>query len=160
MEFIILLFFIGVVIEALIDYANKPKIKLSAADNLKQVLKGMNEDFPSCTCNDRSAQHTKSTPPTYVVPDAPSNLMYITKQQKQQYMQSSQWSTLKQQRLAIANHQCESANCQATTNLECHHLTYERLTQENLDDLLILCRYHHQQIHDKLGYDRATTYNI
>ena len=67
----------------------------------------------------------------------------------------------KTKRLIIAQYKCES--CGSNVQLQCHHITYERLTRERIDDLVILCGGSngcHQRIHDILGYDRTTEYPI
>ena len=41
--------------------------------------------------------------------------------------------------------------CQSRAALEAHHLTYERVGQEEDGDRVSLCRIHHQQVHDLSG---------
>lgn len=89
------------------------------------------------------------------------NLMFISRQKKQEYMRTIKWKNLKIQRMKIAQHKCEC--CGSTDNLHLHHVTYIRLTQEHIEDLLILCggpNGCHQKIHNKLGYDRTTEYPL
>jgi len=111
-------------------------------------------------------QHKPSTPtPEYDPHDFipftdRTQLMFISREEKLAYMKSPQWQALKQQRSIIANHQCEVEGCTETHNLELHHTTYIRLTQEHIDDLRLLCPNHHQEKHDELGYDRTTYYPI
>lgn len=55
-------------------------------------------------------------------------------------MQSDAWKALRETMIAIADGTCE--RCDATEDtvaLEVHHLTYERLGREELDDLQVLC---------------------
>jgi hypothetical protein len=87
-----------------------------------------------------------------------SQFMFISAELKQAYMQSKEWKALKLSRLKIAQHQCE--HCGSVYSLQLHHITYERITQEEINDVAILCNICHQKIHDKLGYDRATKYPI
>lgn len=48
-----------------------------------------------------------------------------------------------------------------TTNLEVHHVTYDRLGNEDLSDLVLLSRRAHQAVHDYYGsYDRSNTYPL
>lgn len=89
------------------------------------------------------------------------NLMFISAEAKLFYLQSIEWQNLKKQRLTIAQHKCEY--CGSVYQLQCHHITYERLTMEHIDDLIILCGGSngcHQRIHNLLGYDRTTEYPI
>jgi len=86
------------------------------------------------------------------------NPMYIPAPLKRQYLNSIEWEALKLLRLIIAKDQCEC--CGATSQLELHHITYERLTCEDIDDLRVVCRSCHQNIHEALGMDRTTKYPI
>lgn len=85
-------------------------------------------------------------------------LMFVSAKDKLEYMQSEKWKQLKLERLRIAQHKCES--CGSTHNLHLHHITYERLTQELIEDVVILCNGCHTHIHSILGYDRTTLYPI
>lgn len=82
--------------------------------------------------------------------------MFINAEAKLSYLQSAEWQNLKKQRLTIAQHKCEY--CDSTHNLHLHHVTYERLTQELLSDVVILCKSCHQRQHDHYGYNRTTNY--
>ena len=89
------------------------------------------------------------------------NLMFISAEAKATYLKSQQWSTIREERLKIAQHKCEV--CGSKRQLECHHITYERLTAEHIDDVVILCGGSngcHHRIHNLLGYDRTTEYPI
>ena len=95
-------------------------------------------------------------------------LMYMPPNLKADYLGSTEWATLRKHRLAIAGNKCES--CGNTINLQLHHITYTRLTRENIEDVRIVCGDTwvagtklpgcHQKIHDKYGYDRGTKYPI
>ena len=90
--------------------------------------------------------------------DPIKQLMFISANDKLEYMQSEKWRALKFSRLMIAQYKCES--CGSFHNLNLHHITYERLTQEALEDVAILCEECHTKLHSILGYDRATLYPI
>ena len=96
--------------------------------------------------------------------DEPNPITYsqqfCSAETKAEYLTSPEWYKLKQQRLLIANHTCESTNCRATTGLHLHHVTYERLLNERIDDLRIICSSCHTKIHNRLGYDRTTLFPI
>ena len=59
------------------------------------------------------------------------------------YLASEQWQRVRRAALSHAGYRC--ARCQARSNprariyLEVHHLTYERLGRERLEDLEVLC---------------------
>lgn len=74
------------------------------------------------------------------------------------YLQSPQWKALRQQ-VIQRDKVCQLSG--ATDNLEVHHITYDNLGNEYLDDLVLLSRKAHQFIHDYYGsYDRTHTYPI
>jgi hypothetical protein len=90
-----------------------------------------------------------------------STLMYISKEDKREYMKSKRWKTLKLLKYYEVKERCEMCNTKAEPNdLELHHNTYVSLTNEPLSHLNLLCRSCHQSIHDKYGYDRSTLYPI
>lgn len=82
----------------------------------------------------------------------------ILLQKKNQYLNSPQWKTKRLKVFHIYGYACQI--CHSEKQLECHHITYERLGNEKLSDLACLCRNCHQNIHDKLGYDLTITYPI
>ena len=63
------------------------------------------------------------------------------------YLQSSHWKDIRRQRLAMDGFQCSI--CGTAKNLDVHHLTYERLGHEDLDDLVSLCKRCHAIVHEK-----------
>ena len=69
---------------------------------------------------------------------------------KQDYLRSNKWYAKKLKRQSMDNHQC--CLCLNTHGLECHHITYEHLFNEPMDDLRTLCRSCHQETHDHYGY--------
>lgn len=83
---------------------------------------------------------------------------FMSATERNAYLQSPQWKALR--KLVIGRDKC----CQLTgsiTNLEVHHITYDNLGNEYLDDLVLLSRKAHQFVHDYYGsYDRTHTYPI
>lgn len=53
------------------------------------------------------------------------------------YLDSVAWEKRRARMIAVAGHRCQS--CGATTGLEVHHLTYNRLGEERDSDLEVLC---------------------
>lgn len=82
---------------------------------------------------------------------------YMPAQDKRDYLNSPEWFTIRSQVLA-RDKCCQS--CGLMGPLECHHITYARLGAEDLEDLKMLCRECHQEIHNRLGYDRNTIFNL
>lgn len=97
--------------------------------------------------------YTDSTPEVNPI----KQLMFISAKDKLEYMQSEKWKALKLSRLRIAQNKCES--CGSPYNLHLHHITYERLTQELIEDVVLLCKSCHQRQHDHYGYNRTTNYS-
>jgi 5-methylcytosine-specific restriction endonuclease McrA len=76
---------------------------------------------------------------------------------KREYLKSQKWKKMKKF-IHFRDGVCQL--CGSDKNLEVHHITYDRLGDENPDDLILLCRTCHQDIHDALGYDRNKRYNL
>jgi len=61
-----------------------------------------------------------------------------------EYLRSPKWSLKRKQALAQAGEKCERCGqSKWTVRLEVHHLTYERLGHEDLNDLQVLCKECH-----------------
>lgn len=66
------------------------------------------------------------------------------KQYREQYLTSSHWQSLRA-RLYTPYASCKI--CGKRKFLNIHHLTYKNRGHENIEDLVILCRIHHLEIH-------------
>lgn len=60
---------------------------------------------------------------------------------KEAYYQSPQWQSKKQQKFNQVGRKCEV--CGTMGRLDVHHLNYDSLYDERMEDLQVLCRYHH-----------------
>jgi len=68
------------------------------------------------------------------------------KKEYQEYLNSKEWKDKREERLQIDNYRC--VICKSKYNLQIHHLTYERIKEENiLTDLITLCGKCHQERH-------------
>ena len=65
-----------------------------------------------------------------------------------QYLQSPEWSRLRELKLEQADGRCQL--CNSNKALHVHHRTYERLGRERLVDLTVLCADCHAKFHDKV----------
>ncbi len=93
---------------------------------------------------------------------------FMSAESKLEYLSSPQWFNLKQSRLSVADNVCE--HCGSSMSLECHHITYENLGDENINDLAILCFDCHTELHEKAsvvysldgysGYSRQNQYPL
>jgi hypothetical protein len=63
-----------------------------------------------------------------------------------EYLQSDEWKAKRKQKLEAVNYQCEK--CGTAKNIEVHHLNYDRLGFEKLEDLVVLCKTHHTTVHE------------
>jgi 5-methylcytosine-specific restriction endonuclease McrA len=80
------------------------------------------------------------------------------------YLFSEHWSrfrntVLETQRASLGRNICErcpeGANQRVANELHIHHLTYERLGEERLEDVEVLCRDCHDKIHLRDQINRA-----
>jgi len=72
------------------------------------------------------------------------------------YLESAHWCKVKTEFLSSRIKQC--AVCKVKKRLVVHHKTYETLGCECDEDLVILCRDHHEELHKlarKVGFDNA-----
>lgn len=84
--------------------------------------------------------------------------IFMSAEDKQQYMLSAEWYELRTLVFIRDKHTCQS--CGSQTSLNCHHVTYQHLGAESLDQLTTLCTTCHTALHKRLGYDRTTIYEI
>jgi 5-methylcytosine-specific restriction endonuclease McrA len=64
-----------------------------------------------------------------------------------EYLQSDHWKHMREIALRKAGVQCQL--CTSSDRLEVHHKTYERLGEEAISDITVLCRSCHSKFHDK-----------
>jgi hypothetical protein len=78
------------------------------------------------------------------------------------YTNSPEWEWKKREYWKKYGRSCRAKNCTSQENLEIHHHTYCRLGDEKLEDLVALCKIHHQRVHEvyrrnkRLGLTKAT----
>lgn len=63
------------------------------------------------------------------------------------YLKSDKWKEIRSTLFKMRGKKCE--NCSRTKALHIHHLTYDRIFNERLDDLQILCKDCHKRKHVK-----------
>lgn len=72
----------------------------------------------------------------------------LTQEEKENYeayLKSFHWHFMIRLKRESVGNKCEK--CESSHNLQVHHLTYDRIGHERLDDLQVLCEYHHKEIH-------------
>jgi hypothetical protein len=70
----------------------------------------------------------------------------MDKKSYSKYRASKEWQAKRKEKLKEANYQCEK--CGTAKNLNVHHLNYAHLGFEDLDELVVLCKKCHEQIHE------------
>jgi len=67
------------------------------------------------------------------------------------YLDSPHWASIRAAALVRAGNRCQSMThklrCDVSEDLDVHHTAYEHFGHESLDDLLVLCRFHHLAAH-------------
>ena len=64
------------------------------------------------------------------------------------YLKSSKWERLRDRAIKRAKNKCQL--CSGDKNLQVHHRTYQRLFNESLVDLTVLCERCHKHFHNIL----------
>lgn len=67
--------------------------------------------------------------------------------QYNRYIKSPIWSKKRKEAFLFHGKFCHK--CTNTTNLQVHHLTYENIFNEKMEDLMILCKPCHKRVHEK-----------
>lgn len=65
------------------------------------------------------------------------------------YLESDEWKEKRLQVAKLKNYKCEKCGKEVKFGYHIHHLTYERLFNEELSDLMFLCADCHANIHGK-----------
>ena len=82
----------------------------------------------------------------------------IRREMYKNYLSSDAWKAKRRDVQKRANGICEECNFNEGTDV--HHLTYQRLFRESLDDLLLLCRACHTKHHELSGTKYGHTNEI
>lgn len=68
------------------------------------------------------------------------------------YLLSDEWKKKRLEAFAHYGKKCDT--CGTTENLHVHHKTYVRFKKEIMDDLQVLCSFHHMELHRELNEKR------
>jgi 5-methylcytosine-specific restriction endonuclease McrA len=71
----------------------------------------------------------------------------VHKKQYEDYLTTTKWRSKREELFNIRGKNCE--NCGSDKLIQVHHLTYENIFNEKLEDLKILCRNCHIKEHKK-----------
>lgn len=93
--------------------------------------------------------HQTALAGSFSAPETPGQEWYY-----ENYLKSPHWQELRKAKIKEQNFQCERCGefgrrtpWQTIIGLQVHHLTYERLWQEELSDLEVVCRPCHEDEH-------------
>lgn len=64
------------------------------------------------------------------------------------YIKSDEWKKRREWALYFWEYRCSL--CFSEDDLQVHHRTYQRLGNENLNDLIVLCKSCHERFHERL----------
>ena len=70
------------------------------------------------------------------------------KEEYKEYLNSPHWKEIRLKALDRAGNRCQL--CSSIDNLNVHHNTYKNRGNEDLKDLVVLCRECHSKFHDKV----------
>ena len=79
--------------------------------------------------------------------------------EKQKYMKSPKWIKLRNEIVFRDNSTCQICGS-SEIKLNVHHITYDNLEHEKLEDLTTLCEKCHSSLHNDLGYNHENNYPI
>jgi 5-methylcytosine-specific restriction endonuclease McrA len=68
------------------------------------------------------------------------------------YIKSNKWFNLRSARISIDNHKCQK--CGFEEELNVHHKTYKNLFNENMEDLITLCKRCHCDEHERIRKEK------
>jgi hypothetical protein len=63
----------------------------------------------------------------------------------EEYLLSDEWKAFKKK--ALEHHSKKCAKCNRTKSLQIHHLHYRNIFHEELEDVQVLCKKHHEEVH-------------
>ena len=101
----------------------------------------------SCTDTDFIELVNNAVDITPLAPIKPPKIPAVLYEQYRQYTASNKWKIKRDNRMALDNHEC--ALCFTTSHLQVHHITYDRIFNEKMSDLLTVCKSCHEIIHGR-----------
>lgn len=78
-------------------------------------------------------------------PCSACHLTYMDREKYRAYLLSPEWGEFRKKVFAHYGRKC--SKCPRTKQLDIHHLTYENIFNEKLEDVTVLCRKHHAKVH-------------
>lgn len=75
----------------------------------------------------------------------------------QRYLMSNEWKWKRDERLAIDS---KCSICGRPFDLQVHHMTYSNFPNENMTDLITVCRKCHEKIEEQKNYPQSDSFHI
>lgn len=87
--------------------------------------------------------------------------VYTTKEIKLAYYETDHWAEIRSSRYEHDGYKCVACLGDNGQELVCHHIVYN-LFEESLDEVVTVCKFHHQLIHDNsyLSFPRGVSLAI
>lgn len=82
----------------------------------------------------------------------------MTKDEYHKYLKSDAWKRTRKHKIEEARGKCQL--CESPDRIQVHHRTYDRIGDEGLSDLIVLCHRCHKRFHDVLPTPQFTTSEI
>lgn len=76
----------------------------------------------------------------------------------QKYIESDEWKEVRNDRIFLDGYKCRM--CGSAMNLVVHHITYERVPNEDMDDLITLCRDCHNRLHERDNERKGRSFHL
>lgn len=73
------------------------------------------------------------------------SLIIMDREKYKEYLLSPAWREFRKKVFEHYGKKC--SECHRTKQLDIHHLTYENIFNEKLEDVKVLCRKHHAKVH-------------
>lgn len=71
------------------------------------------------------------------------------KKNYKQYLETNHWQNVRENKLKESNYKCQLCS-KKDIELHVHHNTYENIGNEEMNDLIVLCKDCHSKFHDKI----------
>ena len=70
------------------------------------------------------------------------------KRNYRQYLETNHWQRMRNMKLKEVGYKCQLCG-KVDEILHVHHNTYERIGNEDMNDLIVLCKHCHMKFHDE-----------
>lgn len=94
------------------------------------------------------------------IPEKAIKFQFFNKEKYKEYLKTQQWKHKKFKRIKLDGYMCQQCFERVKLNTSnCHHITYNRLGREHMEDIITVCIACHKKIHEHHGKN-ATNYPL